>query len=176
MEIFVDVDGVLVNFLKQYTKFYYKETGVLVNWRKIIHYDLSQNFKIEKYKYLYDRLFYNNIEFMPNSIKYINLLHKNGYKIYFSTACVTYESMIGKFELLRKTFKFFSIENFIVLGCKNYLYTKNGILIDDSPYTFEKSVMPAKICYSWLYNRNVKNVDLKTNNWHTIYTYILDKL
>ena len=176
MTLFIDVDGTICNFLSQYAKFYMRDFGIHVNWNEISDYNLEKNFlklnKIDKYKYLRNSEFYKDIEFMPKAIDYINLLHKEGHKIYFSTSCVTYESMLAKFDLLQRNFKFFEIEKFLVLNRKNYLYVKDGILIDDSPYVFENSKMPIKICLDWKYNRNVQNVNFRNSDWLEIYTYI----
>lgn len=172
--IFIDIDGVIINFLKQYCKFHLNKTGKLINWLEIDNYDLNKIFeteKIEKYKYLKDEKFYDDIEFMSNSIEMINLLNLS-HKIYFSIICVTYESLKAKFKLLEKTFKFFNVENFIVLNRKEYLLVENEILIDDSPYTLELSKMSIKICFNWKYNEKIKNVNFRSSDWRKIYMYI----
>lgn len=45
---FVNIDGVLVNFLKRFCEHYYRETKIFVNWWEISNYNLKAKFKLLK--------------------------------------------------------------------------------------------------------------------------------
>jgi 5'(3')-deoxyribonucleotidase len=159
--------------LKQYARFYLKDTGISIDWQDILHYDLSKTFNATKYKYLYDPTFYDTIDEMPMAVEHVNRLHDDGHIIYFCTACVTDESVPGKMNLLRRTFDWFDIEKYIVMSRKKYLYDAQGIIVDDSPYLFNESQMPINICYAWKHNEKVRSfVDLYTSDWRDIYNFI----
>jgi len=173
--ILIDIDGVLVNFLKRYAEYYFKDTGKFVNWHNIDNYDLRLSMPtLTKYKYLYDPEFYTGIDFLPGAISTIDKLYEDQYLVQFVTAAVTKESMVAKFDLLSRTFSWFHIEkNWMVLSRKQLLFIPNSVIIDDNPHFFEESQLRYNICFAWEHNKHLRGrVNLYTDNWLEIYSFI----
>jgi len=176
LNIYVDLDNTLFNFLRQYAVFYLKDTGISINWDDIHDYNLGKTFNCTKYKYLYDPCFYDDIEEMPMGIEHVNKLHEDGHNIQFCTACVTPQSITSKYNLLERTFKWFDIKQYMVVAKKEYIYDQDGIIVDDSPFLFDNVQMPISICYSWKHNeRSRPLVDLYIDDWRRIYDYITER-
>lgn len=173
--IYIDVDGTLVNFVKQYARFHKRATGKDIQWENVEHYDLTKSMPTERqYEYLYDVAFYEDIDFFPSAVEVINLLKQEGYDIKFMTTCVTFESMIAKFHLLARTFKWFEIEkHWIVLSRKQHFVTPNSIMIDDNPHFFKETKFTYNICHALKHNEHVHHlVSLRTHDWKQIYGFI----
>jgi len=176
MKVFIDIDGVLVNFVKQYAKFYEIDKGIHIDYSTVEDYDLMNTFKTEyKYKYLYAESFYDDIEFMPNAVECINKLNNSDdINIHFLTSCVTQESLFAKYKLLRRTFNWFRPWHFMSVGYKWMIECDDGVFIDDCPSNLEKSKMPVRICYELPHNKHVRDkVDFSSSNWNSIVNFIL---
>ncbi len=173
--VYIDIDGTLVNFLARYAEFHTKAIGKHIDWRGIADYDLRKSMPTEvKYQYLYDRSFYEDIKFMRGALEAVSMLYTAGYEIKFITAAVTLESMIGKFKLLQRTFKWFHIEkNWMVMSRKQHVVVPNSVIIDDNPYFFKESKFTYNVCFAWPHNLCVRHLsDLYTNDWNRIYNFV----
>ncbi len=177
LTVFIDLDGVVVNFLDRYAQYYLKDKGIYVDYAKISSYHLPDTMPTtRKYEYLYDQDFYNldkGMKLMPHAVESVHSLFKD-YDVKFATACVTKESAIGKVDMLSKLFSWFNIEkHFIALSRKQYLSLPNSLIIDDSPYLFKETQFPVNVCFAHPYNTHNKElVDLYTNHWPEIVGFI----
>jgi len=174
--ILVDIDGPVCNFLKQYSYYYNIDTGIYVDPSNISSYNLKLSMPTTpKYKYLYDKDFYKDIEFIPNAIDSINIL-KDKYNIIFTTSCVTKESMFGKYNLIERTFPWFDVvKNWIVIPRKQYLNYPNSVIVDDNPHMFLDGCQTRhKIVFALKHNSHLepKLYDLRTDDWNEIVNFI----
>lgn len=175
MNIFCDVDGVLVNYQKQFIKFYNQENGLSLDYRNYDEYDLSKTLNMvgDRFRYLRDEFFYEDIDFFENSIRVLNSLRVNGFKVYFCTTCVTEESLIGKHRLLQRNFKWYDLSNFICMKNKNFINLDEPfVFIEDHPNK-TKNINGVLIGFKQPYNRELEeDVSLYTNDWEEIGKFI----
>lgn len=177
MIIFVDFDGVIANFVKQYVKFYNNKYGENVDWTTIKRYwlpDSLPKLKVKDvYKCLDTQAFFGTMEPMPGAIDALNYLNEK-HTIIIASTMVTARSFVNKTGWLTNHFPWFAVhKHLIAIHDKHLLDQYNSIIIDDSPAVITKFEKSLTVCLSWPHNEVVRGqVDLYARNWSEIISFI----
>lgn len=170
MVILCDIDGVCCDLVGEILNRYNGEYNKDLKQTDITNYDMSKILKssngIEKY---FTKDLYNNIEQIPNSLKYINKLKDLGYRVVYVTSFT--KKLAGlKFDWLKKNGYINNLSDYIEAQDKSLI---NGdILIDD--YIKNVLTFPKKgilLSHAWNLNYDFNN---RCDNWEDIYNYILN--
>lgn len=178
---YVDIDGVCVDFFKQFNKFYHDEFGEEIDINDVKVYEARNYFKkllkLDKdfYYYLDHIDFYHKIDWFPGAKETLNMIA--GYhnvKIKFITTCVTHHSLCWKSLMLQKVFPWYYVgKNFIAIDDKvNVIDHPFSIFVDDNPSAFKNVHDAYTICFKAPYNQEGVECDLHTNDWKEIYRIV----
>jgi len=179
--ILVDMDNTAFDFTKQYVKYHNKQVGTTI--RPIDLKGAGYNFfsilgVSEEGKYNYLRLpkFFDSMPPMEGAVAILNKLHKQGINIIFTTTGVVPEAYSGKINCLKRYFKWFNMEDHLIM-IKNKHLLKPAIIIDDNPHVIRNSRDHHHvIIFDDDWNQNME-CDYRTRSWDdALYQHILNTI
>lgn len=170
MNLFIDFDGVIVDFNAQYCKVYNRHHNHQITVKDFTCWELEKCFPGIPL-YCAEESFYKNIELIPYVKEYLDKLHFSGSSLYIVTGTVPFRQLGYKYDALKRFFPWMTEQRVITMWDKYLL--GDGVLVDDNPNLLLK-YSGKKVCVGYEYNKHVKGkVDLWSNNWQEIGKFLL---
>lgn len=168
MNIYIDLDNTIFDFLDRYCLYHLLNTGIKFKPSDIKSYDfMTSQFGLseeKKYEYLKQDKFFDEMKIYDNADKVIQDLYDAGYNIYFVTTCVVHEAYAGKAKSLERLFTWFNHSKHMKTMADKHLLVA-GVIIDDNPTVIENSNGHHKtVLFSQPHNIGQK-ADLIINGW-----------
>jgi uncharacterized HAD superfamily protein len=178
MNIGIDIDGVIANFVEEFIKIVKEKYHVNISESDIIYHDLYQVLGISKLETgkLIDETLHRNLNIITDADKYINLLAENN-EIYILTARNIDKNITEKW-LKNHKIKFNDLIIFKE-GDKNFCEKKLDVIIDDNLKEaigfFEKCGKILIFDHPWNRSLNINNSFYRVKSWHEIYNLLSKK-
>jgi 5'(3')-deoxyribonucleotidase len=181
--LFLDVDGVLINSIKAYCDYYRIIYGGNPDWTKVKVYDLQDQCpEVPNREHVINifgtKLFFELVEFMPNAYESVMALNKMFNVILCSIG--TYNNIHYKSAWIKENLphvdKAIFINNRENTMNKSLVDMGDGIIIDDVGKNLETSNAEIKILFdnNFEWNAGCTNYNFKTYDWIEVFNYLLE--
>lgn len=178
--ILIDVDDVINNLCQAWIAWLNNEYKTNVKYEDITEWNMCKAFpeltRDQVYKPTKEEAFWKTVTPRFDAMKYIELLHREGFNLYFCTS-THYKNIEHKFELIvQKYFPCIDWNHVIVIGNKQLLHA--DYMIDDAPHNLLDGEYK-RILFNASHNREFDaeaNSMIRVSNWEEIYNLIHDDL
>ena len=175
--ILFDSDDVSVDFMEMWLQEINRLYGCGLKPEQIKNWNLMQYFpdltREQVFGVLDDINIWQNLNPIPESQRYLSLLHKEGYELYLVTA-TPYSQCHHKCKRLQQLFPFLDDEHIIISHNKQMI--RGDMLIDDSPYNLVYGEY-SKILFDRPHNQKFPNDEYdmhRAKGWSDVYRLIHD--
>jgi Uncharacterized protein conserved in bacteria len=167
----IDVDQCIADIMSEWLRRYNNDYNDNLTPNDITEWDFHNLVKPECgekiYTYLDDPDFFRNLAVIDDSQEAVYELSKN-YEIFFITAPYNPNSVLPKYEWLKKYFGFVPESNYVF--ARNKSIANTDWLIDDNPENFI-GFTGEPLLYTAPHNKSYKGEVLRFDNWHEIVFY-----